>query len=238
MRKIVLMMAAILSTSMAAQEVKVAEPEFVGSYCILTSDSTYETLPKENGSIGKHKNKARKIAGIIGGASQVVGGLGILGLATRGGSYNGYSNAMKTIRGASAVGSIAGATNALAGAEGMDIVFSGGKSAYTVTDVSKGLRLVVKGESNDTDPMDCYRIVRFNASKKERRVQWMEFSPALLGSKEVADGGYINFVGRKYGEQSYLIEIPASELTSGEYGVFYLSIATALSVPVGTFSVR
>ena len=107
-----------------------------------------------------------------------------------------------------------------------------------MTDVSKGLRLVVKGESNDTDPMDCYRIVRFNASKKERRVQWMEFSPALLGSKKVADGGYINFVGHKYGGQSYLIEIPASELTSGEYGVFYLSIATALSVPVGTFSVR
>ncbi len=238
MKRFVFLMAAMVTMTLAAQEVKVAEPEFVGSYCILTSDSTYETLPKENGTIGKHKNKTRKIARFIGGAAQAVGGLGVLGLATHGGSYNGYSNAVKTIQGASAVGSVAGATSALASAEGMDIVFSGAKSAYTVANASKGVRIVVRGEDNDTDPMDCYRIVRFSTTKKDRRVQWMEISPALLGSQKVTDKGYVNFVGHKYGEKSYLIEIPSDELTSGEYGVFFMNIATALSIPVGTFSVK
>lgn len=182
MRKIVLMMAVAWTMVSAAQEVKVTEPEFVGSYCILTSDSTYDFLPKESGSISKHKNKARKIAHIVGCASQVVGGLGWLGLATHGRSVNGMTNAVKTIHTAKAVGGVAGATSALAGAEGMDIVFSGGKSAYKVADVGNGIRLVVKSENNDTDPMNCYRIVRFNASKKERRVQWdrVQYSPARL----------------------------------------------------------
>ena len=120
----------------------------------------------------------------------------------------------------------------------MDIVFNGKSSAYTVTRDGKDARLLIKGETNDQDPMELYRIVRFKASKKDRRIQWMEFQPALLGSKETTKAGYLSFTGHKYGEQSYLLTIPAEELEKGEYGIFYMSIISATAIPVGTFSVK
>ena len=87
-------------------------------------------------------------------------------------------------------------------------------------------------------PMEIYRIVRFKASKKDRRIQWMEFKPALIGSAETKKRGYVAFTGHKYGNQSYLLEIPASEAEPGEYGIFYMSIITATAIPVGTFSIN
>ena len=60
----------------------------------------------------------------------------------------------------------------------------------------------------------------------------------MIGSKETKDAGYVPFEARKYGESSYLITIPASELEKGEYGIFYLSIVTASTIPVGTFGVK
>lgn len=86
--------------------------------------------------------------------------------------------------------------------------------------------------------MDSYRIVRFNSSKKERRIQWMEFESALIGSEETKKAGYVPFEGHKYGEQSYILTIPTSELEKGEYGIFYMSIVSATTIPVGTFSVK
>ncbi len=50
--------------------------------------------------------------------------------------------------------------------------------------------------------------------------------------------GYVAFTGHKYGNQSYLLEIPASEAEPGEYGIFYMSIITATAIPVGTFSIN
>lgn len=43
----------LLSASVVgfAQQVTAPEPEFIGSYCMLTSDSTYVVLPKENGKV-------------------------------------------------------------------------------------------------------------------------------------------------------------------------------------------
>ena len=86
--------------------------------------------------------------------------------------------------------------------------------------------------------MESYRIVRFSASKKERRIQWMEFEPSLIGSDETKKAGYVPFEGHKYGEQSYLLTIPASELEKGEYGIFFMNIITAAYIPIGTFSVQ
>lgn len=228
------MMAAMTAS---AQEVTVAEPEFVNSYCILTGNNSYDVLPKETGTVGKHQNKVSKWSKLIGGAADIAGAAGVIGIGAAG-SSTGIINGVRTVTTASGVGSAASAVNGLAGSSGMDIVFKGGKSTYKIKDFSDGIRLLVKGENNEYDPMDCYRIVRFNASKKERRIQWMEIEPALLGSKDAEKAGYIQFAGHKYGEQSYLLDIPASELKSGEYGVFYLSIASALAVPVGTFSIE
>lgn len=66
----------------------------------------------------------------------------------------------------------------------------------------------------------------------------MEFESALIGSDETKKAGYVQFTGHKYGEQSYLLTIPSSELEKGEYGIFFMNIITATSIPIGTFSVK
>ncbi len=226
----------LLATSSAFAQVTAPEPEFINSYCILTSDSTIATLPKESGEIKEHKNKISKWSKITGNASLLGGAAGMLGMSTAG-SLGGVVAGARVVGAASSVGTAASAVNGLAGSAGMDIVFAGGKSAYQITG-GQDVRLLIKGENNETDPMDCYRIVRFKASKKERRVQWLEFQPALIGSDDTKKAGYVQFEGHKYGEQSYLLTIPASELEKGEYGIFYMSIITATTIPVGTFSVK
>ena len=236
MKKNIFAIAMMLTTASAsAQELKVAEPEFINSYCILTSDSTYVTLPKESGTIGKHEIKVKKWSKWIGGAANIVGAGGLIGAA---GSVGGVINGIRVVGGAAGVASAAGTVSGLAGSSGMDIIFKGGHSSYCVNADGNNVRLLIKGENNEMDPMDSYRIVRFKESKKERRIQWIEFESALIGSDETKKAGYVQFEGHKYGEQSYLITIPTSELKTGEYGIFFMSIITATSIPVGTFSVK
>lgn len=238
MKKSIFAIAMMLTAvSASAQEVKVTEPEFINSYCILTSDSTFATLPKESGTIGKHQNKVSKWSKIIGGAADIVGAGGMIGAATAG-SVGGVINGVRVMGSAAGVANAAGTVSGLAGSSGMDIIFKGGHSSYSFKADGSNVRLLIKGESNETDPMDCYRIVRFKNSKKERRIQWIEFEPALIGSDETKKTGYVQFEGHKYGNQSYLLTIPASEMEKGEYGIFYMSIITATTIPVGTFSVK
>ena len=238
MKKSIFAIAMMLTAvSASAQEVKVAEPEFINSYCILTSDSTFATLPKESGTIGKHQNKVSKWSKIVGGAADIVGAGGMIGAATAG-SVGGVINGVRVMGSAAGVANAAGTVSGLAGSSGMDIIFKGGHSSYSFKADGSNVRLLIKGESNETDPMDCYRIVRFKNSKKERRIQWIEFEPALIGSDETKKAGYVQFEGHKYGNQSYLLTIPASEMEKGEYGIFYMSIITATTIPVGTFSVK
>lgn len=237
MKKLFISFAMLLAAGGTFAQVTVQEPEFINSYCILTSDSTLAILPKESGSIQKHENKAKKWTKIIGSAADVVGAVGMVGAYTSG-SLSGAVTGIRAAGTAASVGHAADAVGGLTGAAGMDIVFEGKSSAYTVTRDGKDARLLIKGENNEQDPMELYRIVRFKASKKDRRIQWMEFQPALIGSKETTKAGYLSFTGHKYGEQSYLLTIPASELEKGEYGIFYMSIISATAIPVGTFSVK
>ena len=236
-KSLISMVMMLTAVSASAQELKVAEPEFINSYCILTSDSTFATLPKESGAIGKHQNKVSKWSKIIGGAADIVGAGGMIGAATAG-SVGGVINGVRVMGSAAGVANAAGTVSGLAGSSGMDIIFKGGHSSYSFKADGSNVRLLIKGESNETDPMDCYRIVRFKNSKKERRIQWIEFEPALSGSDETKKAGYVQFEGHKYGNQSYLLTIPASEMEKGEYGIFYMSIITATTIPVGTFSVK
>ena len=236
-KSLISMVMMLTAVSASAQELKVAEPEFINSYCILTSDSTFATLPKESGTIGKHQNKVSKWSKIIGGAADIVGAGGMIGAATAG-SVGGVINGVRVMGGAACVANAAGTVSGLAGSSGMDIIFKGGHSSYSFKADGNNVRLLIKGENNETDPMDCYRIVRFKESKKERRIQWIEFEPALIGSDETKKAGYVQFEGHKYGNQSYLLTIPAGEMEKGEYGIFYMSIITATTIPVGTFSVK
>ena len=236
MKKFFIGIAMLLAAGSTFAQVTVPEPEFIGSYNILTSDSTYASLPKESGSIGKHENKVRKWSKLIGGAANIAGAAGMIGIGTAG-SMSGVVTGARVMTTASGVGSAAGTVSSLAGSAGMDIIFKGGQSAYSIQG-GQDVKLLIKGENNETDPLDTYRIVRFNASKKERRIQWLEIEPALIGSKDAQKAGYVSFSGHKYGQQSYLLTIPGSELEKGEYGVFYMSIITATAIPVGTFSVK
>lgn len=236
MKKNLVSIAMFFATSSTFAQVTAAEPEFIGSYNILTSDSTYATLPKESGILGKHENKVKKWSKLLGGAADIAGAAGIIGIGTSG-SMSGVVTGARVVTTASGVSSATRTVSSLAGSSGMDIIFKGGKSTYSIHG-GQDVRLLIKGENNDIDPMDCYRIVRFNTSKKERRIQWMEFESSLIGSDKTKKAGYVQFSGHKYGEQSYVINIPASELEKGEYGIFFTSIITATTIPVGTFSVE
>jgi len=237
MKRFFLINAMLLAGAGAFAQVTVPEPEFINSYCILTSDSTYDVLPKENGTIAQHENKVSKWSKITGKVAGLASSAGIIGMGTAG-SVSGVITGARVVTTASGVAGAASAVSGLAGSTGMDIVFSGGSSSYRLRDTTGGARLLIRGESNETDPLDAYRIVRFVKSKKERRVQWMEFTSSLLGTPEAEKGGYVSFSGHKYGEQSYLLIIPEDQLEEGEYGIFYLSIVSATAIPVGTFSVR
>ena len=179
----------------------IKEPEFINSYCIMTSDDSFESLPREIGTIKRHENIVSNATGGVGNVSSSVTTAG-----------------------------------ALAGTKGMDIVLEGGHSSYVVPKDMKTISLVIKAKDNELDPMGLYRIVRFNASKKDRRIQWMDFSPALLGSEKVQKSGYVNFVAHKYGEQSYTLTFPEKEMIPGEYGIF-LSAVNGTTIPIGTFSI-
>lgn len=236
--KIILaMVIASMTVSANAQQVTVEEPEFMNSYCLLTSDSTYKVLPKETGMIKQHKSLFKKVTEIAGKVADVAGGVG--GIVTaNAGSITGAIDGIKTMGTAANAGGIADAIGGLAAANGQDIVFKGGSSPFVIPSEMKTVRLVIKAPNNENDPMELYRIVRFDASKKQRKVKWLEFNSSLIGSLDTEKDGYVNFTGHKYGNQSYLLTIPENELKPGEYGIFYMSIASATDVPVGTFSVR
>lgn len=236
MKKYFISLAMLLASSAAFAQVTVTEPEFINNYCILTSDSTFVTLPKESGTVGKHENKVKKWSKIFGKASDVVFAGGVIGAAASG-STSGMINGARVAAGAIGAGTVANTVSGLAGSEGMDIIFKGGHSSYQI-DGGQNVRLLIKGENNDTDPMDCYRIVRFNTSKKERYIRWVEFEPSLIGTSEAKKAGFLQFEGHKYGESSYLLTVPASELEKGEYGIFYMSIISSTAIPVGTFSIK
>ena len=179
----------------------IKEPEFINSYCIMTSDDSFESLPREIGTIKRHENIVSNATGGVGNVSSSVTTAG-----------------------------------ELAGSKGKDIVLEGGHSSYVVPKDMKTISLVIKAKDNELDPMGLYLIVRFNASKKDRRIQWMDFSPALLGSEKAQKSGYVNFIAHKYGEQSYTLTFPEKEMIPGEYGIF-LSAVNGTTIPVGTFSI-
>ena len=179
----------------------IKEPEFINSYCIMTSDDSFESLPREIGTIKRHEN-------IV---SNTTGGVG-----------NVYSSVTTA--------------GELAGSKGKDIVLEGGHSSYVVPKDMKTISLVIKAKDNELDPMGLYRIVRFNASKKDRRIQWMEFPPALLASEKAQKSGYVNFIAHQYGSQSYTLTFPENEMIPGEYGIF-LSTINGTTIPIGTFSI-
>ena len=189
----------LVSKLFSASPIK--EPEFINSSCIMTSDDSFEVLPKEIGTIKHHQNTVSNATGGVGNVSSSVTTAG-----------------------------------ELAGSKGKDIVLEGPHSSYVIPKDMKTISLVIKAKDNESDPMGLYRIVRFNTSKKDRRIQWMEFSPTLFSSKKAQKSGYVNFIAHQYGSQSYTLTFPEYEMIPGEYGIF-LSAVNGTTIPVGTFSI-
>lgn len=43
----------------------IKEPEFINSYCIMTSDDSFESLPREIGTIKRHENIVSNTTGVL-----------------------------------------------------------------------------------------------------------------------------------------------------------------------------
>lgn len=164
MKKLFFSIAALaLAASSNAQQVTAPEPEFIGSYCMLTSDSTYVVLPKENGKVEKHQNKFSKFSKIAGAVSDLGFAGGMVGLST--GSMAGLETGVRVMGTAAGVGLAADAVNTLAGVEGMDIAFAGGKSAHSIkrteriSDCSSRLRRMIMTRWASTASCDS-RLLR------------------------------------------------------------------------------
>ena len=221
-----------------SMSLSLAEPEFVNSYCILTSDSTYAALPKETGIIGPHKNKTTSLLGKIGkvaDAASAIGGLGsAIGLSAN--SSKAVLSGVKASMTAMSVSNVADAASALTGAVGMDIIFSGKNSSLKYKKDNQDIRVLIKAENNEYDPHGLYRLVRFSTTKKERRIQWLQIDAGVI-DEDAKKKGYIPFRAEKYGQQSYLLTIPSSEIEKGEYGIIFMGAESTQYIPVATFSV-
>lgn len=178
------------------------EPEFINSYCILTSESSLEVLPKEIGTINSYQNNSPKLSCLVDKVSPKQ----------------------------------SAATNSIPSTNGMEIILAGPHSSYVIPKDMKTISLVIRAKDYKIDPMDLYRIVRFNSSKKDRRFQGMGSSPTLLGSEKAQKSGYVNFVADKYSLNSYILTLPEKEMIPGEYGIF-LSAVNGTTIPIGTFSI-
>lgn len=220
MKKVLFSLVALCICIGAKAQIKVSEPDFVGSHYLLTSDSTYIVLPKEIGQLKEHKSKAglfSKVASAVGSVGGAVGAA----TAMLGQNVGALTTGLQVMTTANSVEAIGGAVGALGHASGMDVVFDGRSS--TARTSKNDVRIIIKADNNNIDPADLYRVVSFKSSKKERRMQWLEIRSAILGSSEAKQKGYIPFTASKYGDSSYLITIPTSELSQGEYGIFLIN---------------
>ena len=235
MKKIFIALLSVICVTMSAQQTPSVE-EYLSAYYILVSDTTMMPLPKEKGKIGKHQNKVSKWSSIVRNASTAAGALGVLGAVT---GTTSATTGLKAIRAASSVDAAAGAANTLAGQKGMDVIFKGAHSPYVVKkNAMRDICIIANLYSNDINPMDYYRIVKLNTSKKERRIQIREIETSLLGSSK--EQGYLPFEAHRESKTACMITIQGEDVEPGEYAIlaFGGSLGTAGMFSVATFSVQ
>ena len=235
-----------LSATFASAQSKILEsvgynPDTLAHYYIFTGDTTYERLPNEMGEVKPHRNKVSKLSRLVKKAASVastgalVGGVAG-GLA--GNSLGAITTAGGVLSTAGTVSTASDIANSLAGIEGKDIAFKGKKSTYKVKNTKGGIRILAEINTSEDNPMEIFRVVRFFEVDKDRRVQWGNYKPALIGDKDSFEHGFLGFTGEKCGKNRFILNIPENQLKSGEYGIFFMDIVSALAIPVGTFSVK
>ena len=235
-----------LSATFASAQSKVLEsvgynPDSLVHYYIFTGDTTYEKLPNEMGEVKPHRNKVSKFSRFVKKAAGVASTGALVGGVAGGlvgGSMNAISTAGNVLNTAGTVSTVSDVANSLAGIEGKDIAFKGKKSTYKVKNTKGGIRILAEVNTTGDNPMEIFRVVRFFELDKDRRVQWGNYKPALIGDKDSFEHGFLGFTGEKCGENRFVLNIHENQLKSGEYGIFFMDIMSALALPVGTFSVK
>ena len=211
-----------LSATFASAQSKVLEsvgynPDTLTRYYIFTGDTTYERIPNEMGEVKPHRNKVSKFSRFVKKAASVASTGALVGGVTGGlvgGSMNAISTAGNVLNTAGTVSTVSDVANSLAGIEGKDIAFKGKKSTYKVKNTKGGIRILAEVNTTGDNPMEIFRVVRF------------------------FEHGFLGFTGEKCGENRFILNIPENQLKSGEYGIFFMDIVSALAIPVGTFSVK
>lgn len=105
-----------------------------------------------------------------------------------------------------------------------------GKTSETVIE-HNSFSLVLRGETNSTDPNDFIGVVRLEVKKKKRELEIGSMS-ALGGVKTNVRQNTVAWEAHKYGDDCYLITF--SDLEPGEYGITLGGDIMNIS----TFSVR
>ena len=169
------------------------------------------------GEVKPHRNKVSKFSRLVKKAAGVASAGAFIGGVTGGlvgGSMNAISTAGNVLSTAGTVSTASDIANSLAGIEGKDIAFKGKKSTYKVKNMKGGIRILAEINTTGDNPMEIFRVVRF------------------------FEHGFLGFTGGKCGENRFVLNIPENQLKSGEYGIFFLDIMSALALPVGTFSIK
>lgn len=236
MKKIFIALLSVICVTMSAQQTPSIE-EYLDAYYILVSDTTMMPLPKEKGEIGKHQNKVSKWSSIVRKASTAAGALGVLGVVS--GKKSTAIAGLEVLNTANSLDAAAGVANTLAGQKGMDVIFKGAHSPYVVKkNAMRDICIIAMLGDTSVNPMDYYRIVKLNTSKKERRIQIREIETSLLGSSK--EQGYLPFEAHRESKTACMITIQGEDVEPGEYAIlaFGGSLGTAGVFSVATFSVE
>lgn len=99
------------------------------------------------------------------------------------------------------------------------------------------IKLVVRAVNNQIDPLTIINVFQFKKTKNKRLAEIDSFGTFSGGSSN--NLSYLEFVGEKYGEDSYLLTIPEYDIQS-EYGVIVSNpnAGTELQNIVSTFGVK
>lgn len=239
---------AVSTLSVSAQDITVAEPDTAAADLMyyVTSDNQLQALPLETGEIKEHKNKFGKIASIVGNAAGAAGALGGIGMVVgaNSGSIGTVLSGISVMNTASNIGDLASITDNLAGAEGHDFTYKPAKSTCAIKNDGKDVNILVNLKCKDKETaLGVFKVVRFKATKSDRRLRWFQTKAALIDtdkSDEAEKAGYLSFGYKSYGDHCSLLTIPASQLTKGEYGVYSLvnMFGANLSILCYTFSIE
>ena len=238
----------VFALNLSAQDITVAEPDTAAVDLIywVTSSNELKALPLETGEIKEHKNKFGKIAGIVGNVAEGVGALGGIGsiVGAHTGSISTVLNGIEIMGTAGNVADLAGVADALAGAEGHDFTYKGANSPLVINPNGKDVKILVNLRcEKKEDGLALLKVVRFKATKKDRRLRWFQSKAALIDtekSDEADKAGYLSFGFENYGEHCSLLTIPAASLEPGEYGVYCYAnmFGPSLAILCYTFSVQ